>query len=331
VPPRPERSLTSYSFVDQSRRSRPPGPRPDAQGARRSNAPEAFDDTAPASVQPAPASQAPKGNGKPRQGSMRPVAERASVERRDSLAVPGHVPAGQDVWKKVIDAPSDDSDDIVAPRSLPSGWRLEPTLEGGGNGREILAALCDQVRKHSAAQCFVVAVVGEYSVLDAKSVVSARLSAMLSSDGGKRVLLMEANFDFPAVHRVLSIEMPHSEGFSQQLRARRRAASHVPWKVVRCSDALHVLAEGVVRSPGILLSREFSDAIAELRGSYDVIVVDGPIAGLGVETKPLDAVTDGIAVVARSGAEPAEALDRARAWFGRKELFAAVPADAGAR
>jgi Mrp family chromosome partitioning ATPase len=328
VPPRPERPATSYSFVDQSRRnSRSPGPRSNPPAARRSNAPEAFDDTAPASVQPSP--QALKGNGKPRQGSMRPVAERAAIEKTDALqAVPARLPAGQEVWKRVIDAPSD-SDEIIAPRSLPSSWRIQPGLERGGNGREILAALCDQVRKHSEGQCFVVAVVGEYSVLEAKSVVSARLSAMLSSDGGKRVLLMEANFDFPAVHRVLSIEMPHSEGFSQQLRARRRATSHTPWKVVRCSDALHVLAEGVVRSPGILLSREFADAIAELRGSYDVIVVDGPIAGLGVETKPLDAVTDGIAVVARTGSQPADVLDRARGWFGRKELFAAVPADAG--
>ena len=124
--------------------------------------------------------------------------------------------------------------------------------------------------------------------------------------------------------------MPHAEGFSQQLRARRRAATRTPWKVVRCSDALHVLAEGVVRSPGILLSREFADAIAELRGAYDVIVLDGPIAGLGIEIKPLDAVTDGIALVARGGTQPADALDRARGWFGRKELFAAVPADAGA-
>jgi Mrp family chromosome partitioning ATPase len=330
VPPRPERPPTSYSFVDQSRRSRPPVQRSNATAGRRSNAPEAFDDTAPASVHPARAPQPPKGNGKPRQGSIRPVAERGAIEKMDALeAVPAHLPAGQEVFKRVIDAPSDE-DAIVAPRSLPSGWRLEASLERGGKGREILAALCDQVKKHSAAQCFVVAVVGEYSVLDAKSIVSARLSAMLASEGEKRVLLMEANFDFPAVHRVLSIEMPHSEGFSQQLRARRRAASHTPWKVVRCSDALHVLAEGVVRSPGILLSREFADAIAELRGSYDVIVVDGPIAGLGVETKPLDAVTDGIAVVARSGVQPGEVLDRARGWFGRKELFAAVPADAGA-
>jgi Mrp family chromosome partitioning ATPase len=281
-------------------------------------------------MRPAPASQAAKGNGKARPITARPVAERGAVENMDALKpVPAHLPPGQEVWTRVIDAPSD-SDEIVAPRSLPSSWRIQPAIERGGNGREILAALCDQVKKHSVGQCFVIAVVGEYSVLEAKSIVSARLSTMLSSSGGRRVLLVEANFDFPAVHRVLSIEMPHAEGFSQQLRARRRAGTRTPWKVVRCSDALHVLAEGVVRSPGILLSREFPDAIAELRGAYDVIVLDGPIAGLGIETKPLDAVTDGIALVARGGAQPADALDRARGWFGRKELFAAVPADAGA-
>jgi Mrp family chromosome partitioning ATPase len=327
VPPRPDRSPTSYSFIDQSRRSKAPPPaNPSNPPARRSEAPEeGFDEARRA---PAP-SQYPKPDIRPRQASQRPVMEREIVEERESRhPLPARAGVREPV-KRIIESPSQSDDDaVVAPRSVPVNWRLRSDLEVNGKSNEILAALSQQVRQHSAQRCFVLAVVSESSMLEAKSMIAARLSTMLANDGERNVLLLEANFDFPAVHRLLGVEMPSGAGFSQQLRARIRG-TRSPWRVIRTSETLQVLAEGIVRSPGILLSREFADALAELRGVYDIIVIDGPIAGQGVEMNPIDDVCDGIAIVSHSSAHMEESLNRARRWFSRKELFAAVPAEGG--
>ncbi len=222
--------------------------------------------------------------------------------------------------------PDSREDEIVAPRSAPPTWRLGPAItEDDDRGQ--LSALCDQVLSLARQRCFVVGVTSERSLNGAKSRVAARLAAMLASDGRARVLLLEADFDYPAVQRLMAIDMPHASGFSQQMRTRIKTGQHHPWVVVRCSPSLHVLGEGVVRSPGILFSQEFSEAIAELRRCYDVIVADGPVTGIGAEHRPLDAASDGVVFVIPKDAPLGEGLDRASKWFNRKELMAAVPAE----
>jgi Mrp family chromosome partitioning ATPase len=116
-------------------------------------------------------------------------------------------------------------------------------------------------------------------------------------------------------------------GFSQQVHARIRSGQHEPWTVIRCTPNLHVLAEGVMRSPGINLSREFSEAVKELRQSYDFIVADGPPAGAGADCKPLNAFADGLVVAVRRGEKLSDAIEQAAQWFSRKELMAAITVD----
>jgi polysaccharide biosynthesis transport protein len=226
----------------------------------------------------------------------------------------------------VAGPPEPAAEDIVEPRSVPPTWsRLSAaSLPGGPDGE--LASLSDKLTELSVDKCFVIGVVSERSELDAKSQVAAAL-AMMVAEGTSRVLLMEGNFDWPAVHRQMAVSMPNFSGFSQQMHARTRKAERKPWIVVRCSSNLDVLAEGIVRSPGVLYSQQFSEAVAELRRYYKVIVCDGPVVG-GADAKPLDAVTDGLIVVAPSQRALMNTLDRAAKWFGHKQLLAAVPATA---
>ena len=44
-----------------------------------------------------------------------------------------------------------------------------------------------------------------------KSCVAAQLASVLAGPGKARVLLMEANFDRPSVHRLMRIDMPFSQ------------------------------------------------------------------------------------------------------------------------
>jgi Mrp family chromosome partitioning ATPase len=186
--------------------------------------------------------------------------------------------------------------------------------------------LRDQILALRNGQCFVVGITSDADALPAKSVLAVRLS-MLLAESSARVLVVETNFDFPTVHRVLGIDMPRLAGFSQQIHARIRSGERPPWKVVRCTANLDVLGEGFMRSPGVSFSREFSEAISELRRGYDFIVADGPTASAGADCKPLNSFADGLVVAVRPGAKLADAIERAAQWFTRKELMAAVFVD----
>jgi Mrp family chromosome partitioning ATPase len=124
--------------------------------------------------------------------------------------------------------------------------------------------------------------------------------------------------------------MPFSQGFSEQMRRRMTPAGKKPWTLFRCAGNLHVLAEGLVRSPGLLSSVQFGDAISELRHYYDVIVADGPIAESTIDTVAFDALMDGIVLVGAVGSSPSKLLDDASKWFAHKQLMAVISADASA-
>ncbi|HEX4340377.1 MAG TPA: hypothetical protein VH062_30925 [Polyangiaceae bacterium] len=327
VPPRVDLSGTKYSYVDRNRTSRPPR----------------VVETGPASSRSAPSDHATRPSQAPRRSpslvevqdlvNQPQVAERRASIRPPApvmdvpytnLRVPDSTPPvrAAEVWQKVSAPASNGDENVLVRRSVSASWRLQPELLGG-NGA--LAGLRDKVFDSAAHGPFVIAVTSEQDALDEKTVIASRLSAMLSDEGRARVLLMEANFDYPSVHRVMGVEMPSGTGFSQQLRMRLRSGERKPWTVLRCTDTLDVLAEGLVRSPGALLSQEFANAVADLRGCYDVIVIDSPVAGRGVETKPIGSVSDGIAIVAKPTTAQATVLERGMQWFGHKKLLVAVP------
>ncbi len=324
VPPasRGDNMGTRYSFVDRNRSSRapasarPPSVRPVAD--RGSRPPTGRVGTL-VEVQDLAAGG---GSSTAReQADVRPAAPPGEEPRAARATQPIVTSSGQaEVWEKKSSLP--EPDEIVVSQPASSRWRMPPALTGG-NGA--LAGLRDQILEFTSRGSFVVAVTSEQASVEGKTNVAAKLSGMLSHEDRARVLLVEANFDFPALHRVLSVEMPPGAGFSQQLRSRLRNGRK-PWNVVHCASSLDVLAEGPVRSPGVLLSQEFANAIAELRTCYDVIVLDSPVAGHGVETKPINAVSDGIAIIAASQSVLRDVLERAMSRFGQKKLMVAIPA-----
>ena len=153
-----------------------------------------------------------------------------------------------------------------------------------------------------------------------KSEVAAQLAWMLAERGSARVLLLEADFERPAVQRVMKVETPAFKGFSQQLHQRATSGTRATWSVLRCAPSLNVLAEGRVRTLGLLDSPEFSVALAELRRYYDVIIADGPVNDSGVDSRALDGVADSIVYVTTSGAAVSATLELVTRTYGDREL-----------
>jgi Mrp family chromosome partitioning ATPase len=203
---------------------------------------------------------------------------------------------------------------------VPKGWSPHPSLTESENSDE-LAALRDQLYRLATRDCFVVGVSCGSEMVAYKSGVAGRLAWMLAQPGHARILLMEGDFDHPIVHRLMRIDMPIASGFSEQMRRRMNGSPPGPWTIVRCAPNLYVLAEGLVRAPGLLPTVHFADSVNELRRAYDLIVIDAPAGGMSVDMRAIDAVTDGVVL-----AGEADLLDRASSWFGRKQLMAVVSA-----
>jgi len=216
---------------------------------------------------------------------------------------------------------------VIALRDVPSGWSPEPSV-GALDSVEEFRAIREQIYRFAVRGCFVVGVSSSPEAIDGKSRIAARLATVLAEPGRARVLLMEGDFDGPAVHRLMRIEMPLASGFSEQVRRRMKGSKPAPWAIVRCSPSLQVLAEGRVRAPGLLSSVQFMDGISELRRYYDVIVLDGPTAG-SVDARVLDEICNGLVVVGPNEAAMPELRKKAAQWFSKKGWMATLPASTG--
>jgi hypothetical protein len=117
--------------------------------------------------------------------------------------------------------------------------------------------------------------------------------------------------------------MPPADGFLRQLAARIAGRIEQGWTVMRCTPTLDVVAEGVMRSPGIILTEPFDACLRDLRKCYDIIVIDGPVLSEAPECRALDALSDALILVcSTTGTEPA----RARGSFGKKRFSAMIQA-----
>jgi Mrp family chromosome partitioning ATPase len=145
--------------------------------------------------------------------------------------------------------------------------------------------------------CFVVAVSGTTGNASEQARIACEIALGLAVLGTPRVLLLEGNFHYPHVHKLMNLNVAITAGFSQQLQARIHAPGDRNWQVTRCSPTLHVLAEGVMRTPGLLLSRQFEESVRALRTGYDILVISAPAALSEPEGRALSDVVDGVVIM----------------------------------
>ena len=209
------------------------------------------------------------------------------------------------------------ANNVAIVRPAPDGWRPSAALHP-----ELRRPICEQLYPLAVERCLVVTVVAPRESHELKSTVAAELALALAESGHPRILLMEGDLQSPSVHRLLNVDMSMTGGFSQQLRARGNREADRRWTVIGCGKTLNVLGEGMMRTPGLLLSQQFSEALGELRNYYDFIIIDGPSTSLQVESQALDAVTDGVIFVSDKPGTPA--LARVQSLFGQKRISLVV-------
>lgn len=234
-----------------------------------------------------------------------PNASSAVAPISEARRISSHPPAS---------VPPPSSKVIVAPHPVSSGWRPRESL-----APESRRQLCSELYPLAVQQCFVVAVSGVRGSGAEIGQVAAELSLALAETGHPRILLLEGNLERPSVHRMMQLEMPLFGGFSEQLEARIQGSSkQAPWSVLACSPSLHVLAEGVMRIPELILSRQFEDCVQQLREYYDVIVVAGPVVSEVAACRAVQDVVDGVVLVCPKGGT--SEIAEASALFSQKRF-----------
>jgi Mrp family chromosome partitioning ATPase len=181
----------------------------------------------------------------------------------------------------------------------PPAWAADPTLM-----LPLHKSLSEQLCAFALEKCFTVIVTSPPEFADAKSQIAAGLAMTLGELGHPRTLLLEADFHYPAVHALAQVEVPVTLGYSQQLHSRVHSEEGKKWSIIGCSPTLHVLAEGVMRSPGMILSKQFERSLRDLQKYYDLIIIDGPDTSFQFDCRALDSLAEGLVLVCKSPDDP---------------------------
>ncbi|HEY80780.1 MAG TPA: CpsD/CapB family tyrosine-protein kinase [Caldilineae bacterium] len=147
---------------------------------------------------------------------------------------------------------------------------------------------------------------------DDKTKVVANLG-VISAQGGKRVILVDADMRRPRLHDVFGVN--NHRGLATALAEEEGDLPLVDTAVPN----LRILPAGPtpVNPADLLASHRMNDVLEQLKGMADVILFDAPPLVAVTDGALLAARVDGVLLVARAGQTRRELVERARDILGK--------------
>jgi Mrp family chromosome partitioning ATPase len=202
-------------------------------------------------------------------------------------------------------------------------WSADPNVVTAQTAAQ-LRELCDVLGAMPKTGCRTLRIASASNSRYAKSQVAAQLALMLSEDAGTRVLLMDADLDAPAMHRVLKLSVPRGLGLSEQVQRIGGTPALDAVTIMRLSASLHVLLESRWGSPASFETPQFAEVVKQQRNEHDLILIDGPIVDSFSDASVLASVTDHVVFVVASGTRLADALALANKHFAKESMLKVV-------
>jgi len=128
------------------------------------------------------------------------------------------------------------------------------------------------------------------------STVTTNLALSLAYNG-RRVLVLDANFRRPSIHRLFSL--PAAPGLIEVIRGTATIDQVIVRKDEPRFDVLPV-GDAKEAPPEVMESPAFRQLLAQLESRYDIILIDAPPALLTSESQLLARHVDAVAVVVRA-------------------------------
>ena len=141
---------------------------------------------------------------------------------------------------------------------------------------------------------------------EGKSTTAAQL-AIACAQLGRKVLLVDANFRRPALHKLFGEEV--TAGFADVLQGKKSFA-----EAIRESEQprLFLMPSGPLpRRATDLISVGFSKILDKVRRDFDLIIIDAPHVLGASETQELAAIADGVLFLTKVGATPRKMVSEA--------------------
>ncbi|MDT7540256.1 MAG: tyrosine-protein kinase [Acidobacteriota bacterium] len=164
-------------------------------------------------------------------------------------------------------------------------------------------------------------VITSAGVMEGKTVTALNLAWLLAQTDGVRAILIDGDLRNPCADDYLGIET--GAGLSEVLAGEAKLGDCI----MRLDPAgLHLLPGGAPRDnvAELLSGPKFSVVLAELRKSFDYILIDAPPLGIFSDASVLINRADAALVVVRSGKTRYAALDRVLEPLPRERLLGVV-------
>ena len=156
---------------------------------------------------------------------------------------------------------------------------------------------------------------------EGKTHVSANLAITMARETGRRVLLVDADFRKPDVHKVFGI--PNEFGLSDILRKGRDT-----WKAIRKVKGLNLYlltAGSAIDEPpapsSLLMLKEPLD---EINPAFDCVIIDSPPVLVAADAPLLAKLADGILFVVGASETPRDVVIKAKGMLGSVPVVGAV-------
>ncbi len=155
---------------------------------------------------------------------------------------------------------------------------------------------------------------------DGKSLTSTNLALTLSESYKRRVLLIDADFRRPSLHRIFGL--PNAGGLAAGLRG----TGPISLPFVQLTNYLTVLPAGVTDNSPVagLTSERMRSVVLDVQERFDWVIVDTPPVGLISDANLLASLVDGVLLVVGAGSTPFDAITRAVSEFGRERILGVV-------
>jgi capsular exopolysaccharide synthesis family protein len=132
--------------------------------------------------------------------------------------------------------------------------------------------------------------------------------ALAYSRSGKRVLLIDADLRYPALHDIL--DLPRRQGFSDYLQDRTPIAEVV--KDTGYANLSAITSGSLPANPTELLSsKNLREVFQEFKSAYDRIIVDAPPLLTVADSQIIASSTDGVVLVVEYARTPRAQLQKA--------------------
>lgn len=183
----------------------------------------------------------------------------------------------------------------VLPLRLSNSAPILPFEESDGAAGEQYRIVRTKILQHARQPRMIL--ISSPGPRDGKSISAVNLAGALSLKSESNVLLVDADFRRPVIHEHLGI--PEGPGLADLIRGKTSLQAAVIQ--VEQLPNLYVLTAGKERSnPAEMLdSSRWLTVCAQIRESFEFIVVDAPPVAAVADYDLLQAVSDGVVVVVR--------------------------------